>query len=152
MSEVAMAASTMRTVWIPGVAIVAFAGGLAIGQRMFLSSMLSMVAAETTGNLAVHVEMLARLRTGDAPAAIDFLEQSVDAATPEPGHGAGVESTRWQHPGDAAAGEGVSVRLSGPALSSRAHQSPRHDSLTKRRVLQPGVAEDASDAGWPLAR
>ena len=61
-------------------AVVLVTAGFVAGQRTALSQTLSMIAAETTGNLGRNVETLARLRTGDSTGAITLLEQALDSA------------------------------------------------------------------------
>jgi hypothetical protein len=76
-----VASNTVRTALILALVLGAFLGGVAVGNRSTSDAAISMLTAETRGNLSQRVETLARLRTGDADGAIDLLEQAVDTAT-----------------------------------------------------------------------
>jgi hypothetical protein len=76
-----MSRTMMRGALLALIAVAAFVGGVSIGQRRSMDMLRSMMASETTGNLAQRVETLARIRTGDHSGAIAWLEQAVDSAT-----------------------------------------------------------------------
>ena len=76
-----MSRTMMRGALLALIAVAAFVGGVSIGQRRSMDMLLSMMASETTGNLAHRVETLARIRTGYYAGAIAWLEQAVDTAT-----------------------------------------------------------------------
>lgn len=76
-----MSVAVVRTTLVTLVVVAAFAGGFHVGQRRSLDVALTMMAADTTGNLAQRVETLARIKTGDHAGAIALLEHGLDAAT-----------------------------------------------------------------------
>lgn len=76
-----MTSNTVRTGLIAALVLVAFVGGLAVGNRTTWNTTNRMLRAETQFNLGHRVETLARFRTGDATGAIVLLEQAVDSAT-----------------------------------------------------------------------
>ena len=76
-----MSENLVRGVVMMILLVAAFVGGLSVGQRRSMDTLLAMMASETTGNLAFRVETLARIRTGDHAVSIAALEQAVDVAT-----------------------------------------------------------------------
>ena len=77
-----MSAPIVRMTLVMLVIVAAFVGGLYVGQRRSLDVALSMMAADTTGNLAQRVETLARIKTGDHAGAVAFLEASRRRCSP----------------------------------------------------------------------
>lgn len=62
-------------------ALLVFLAGYAAGQRTTYSGFMPVLAAETHFNLTQRIETLARIRLGEADAAIPALERTIDAAT-----------------------------------------------------------------------
>ena len=73
----------MKTPRIIGIALAIVAAGAIgyfAGRLQTYAQGIDQLKRETAGNLGMHVEMLARIRTGDADGGASMLERSVDAA------------------------------------------------------------------------
>jgi len=70
----------LRMVGIAVVVVVAGVVAYVVGNTRSFSQEMDRLKLETQGNLATHVETLARIRTGDIAGATSILERSVDSA------------------------------------------------------------------------
>ncbi len=71
---------SLRIIGSAAAIIILGAGVYLAGRAQSYTQGIDQLKRETAGNLAMHVETLARLRTGDVDGAASLLERSVDAA------------------------------------------------------------------------